>query len=58
MAHNDLIRTNDGMPMLPDMTDMTNEQKIDALFAYIREEQDYIVRLKDQIGYELKLKKE
>lgn len=58
MAHTDLIRTNDGMPVLPDISEMTDAQKIDALFAYIRQEQDYIVRLKEQIGYELKAKKE
>lgn len=58
MAHIDLIRTNDGMPALPDLSAMTAEEKVEALYRYIRSEQDYIVRLKEQIGYELKLRKE
>jgi hypothetical protein len=57
MAHIDLIRTNDGMPSLPDLSKLTAEEKVDALYRYIRSEQDYIVRLKEQIGYELKLNK-
>lgn len=57
MAHIDLIRTNDGMPSLPDLTKLTAEEKVEALYRYIRSEQDYIVRLKEQIGYELKLNK-
>ena len=56
MAHSDLIRTNDGMPSLPDITDMDDSQKVDVLYRYSRSLQDYIVRLKDQIGYELKSK--
>lgn len=56
MAHADLIRTNDGMPVLPDLSELPDSQKIEALYRYIRAEQDYIVRLKEQIGYELKLK--
>ena len=56
MAHSDLIRTNDGMPSLPDITDMDDSQKVDVLYRYSRSLQDYIVRLKDQIGYELKTK--
>lgn len=58
MAHTDLIRTNDGMPALPDVSEMTDAQKINALFAYVRQQQDYIVRLKEQIGYELGKNKE
>lgn len=50
----DLIRTNDGMPVLPSIDDMTDAQKVDALYRYSRSLQDYIVRLKEQIGYELK----
>ena len=50
MAHADLIRTDEGMPVLPDISKMSDTQKINALFAYIRQEQDYIVRLKEQIG--------
>jgi hypothetical protein len=56
MAHSDLIRTNDGMPSLPDITDMNDSQKVDVLYRYSRSLQDYIVRLKEQIGYELKTK--
>ena len=56
MAHSDLIRTNDGMPSLPDITDMDDSQKVDELYRYSRSLQDYIVRLKEQIGYELKTK--
>jgi hypothetical protein len=56
MAHSDLIRTNDGMPSLPDITDMNDSQKVDVLYRYSRSLQDYIVRLKEQIGYELKSK--
>jgi hypothetical protein len=56
MAHSDLIRTNDGMPSLPDITDMDDSQKVDVLYRYSRSLQDYIVRLKEQIGYELKTK--
>lgn len=56
MAHYDLIRTNDGMPSLPDITDMDDSQKVDVLYRYSRSLQDYIVRLKEQIGYELKSK--
>lgn len=56
MAHSDLIRTNDGMPNLPDITDMDDSQKVDVLYRYSRSLQDYIVRLKEQIGYELKSK--
>ena len=55
MAHTDLIRTDAGMPVLPDISEMSDADKIKALYTYIRQEQDYIVRLKDQIGYELKL---
>lgn len=55
MAHTDLIRTNDGMPVLPDISELPDDQKIKVLFEYIKSEQDYIVRLKEQIGYELKL---
>jgi hypothetical protein len=57
MAHADLIRTDEGMPVLPDISKMSDTQKINALFAYIRQEQDYIVRLKEQIGFELQKKK-
>jgi hypothetical protein len=56
MAHVDLIRSNDGMPVLPDVSEMTDAQKVDVLYRYSRSLQDYIVRLKDQIGYELKTK--
>ena len=56
MAHSDLIRTNDGMPSLPDITDMNDSQKVEVLYRYSRSLQDYIVRLKEQIGYELKSK--
>ena len=56
MAHSDLIRTNDSMPSLPDITDMDDSQKVDVLYRYSRSLQDYIVRLKEQIGYELKSK--
>lgn len=56
MAHSDLIRTNDGMPSLPDITDMDDSQKVDVLYRYSRSLQDYIVRLKEQIGCELKSK--
>lgn len=55
MAHTDLIRTDAGMPVLPDISELSDADKIKALYTYIRQEQDYIVRLKDQIGYELKL---
>lgn len=58
MAHVDLIRNNDGMPSLPDLSGMNAEEKVEALYRYIRQEQDYIVRLKEQIGYELNLRKE
>ena len=57
MAHTDLIRTNDGMPVLPDLSKIPDEKKIDVLYRFISEEQDYIVRLKGQIGYELNLAK-
>ncbi|MBQ7786166.1 MAG: hypothetical protein IJ381_08505 [Clostridia bacterium] len=53
MAAHDLIRTNEGLPPLPDLDGMAAEEKIDALYRYIRQQQDYIVRLKEQIGYEL-----
>jgi hypothetical protein len=56
MAHVDLIRSNDSMPVLPDVSEMTDAQKVDVLYRYSRSLQDYIVRLKDQIGYELKTK--
>lgn len=56
MAHVDLIRSNDSMPVLPDVSEMTDAQKVDVLYRYSRSLQDYIVRLKDQIGYELKSK--
>lgn len=56
MAHVDLIRSNDSMPVLPDISEMTDTQKVDVLYRYSRSLQDYIVRLKDQIGYELKSK--
>jgi hypothetical protein len=56
MAHVDLIRSNDSMPVLPDVSEMTDAQKVDVLYQYSRSLQDYIVRLKDQIGYELKTK--
>lgn len=54
MANQDLIRTNDGLPALPDISEMSDKQKIEALYRYSRSLQDYIVRLKEQIGYELK----
>jgi hypothetical protein len=44
------------MPVLPDVSEMTDAQKVDVLYRYSRSLQDYIVRLKDQIGYELKTK--
>jgi hypothetical protein len=56
MAHVDLIRSNDSMPVLPDVSEMTDAQKVDVLYRYSRSLQDYIVRLKEQIGYELKTK--
>lgn len=56
MAHVDLIRSNDSMPVLPDVSEMTDAQKVEVLYRYSRSLQDYIVRLKDQIGYELKSK--
>lgn len=56
MAHVDLIRSDDSMPVLPDVSEMTDAQKVDVLYRYSRSLQDYIVRLKDQIGYELKTK--
>ena len=56
MAHVDLIRSNDSMPVLPDVSEMTDAQKVEVLYQYSRSLQDYIVRLKDQIGYELKTK--
>lgn len=56
MAHVDLIRSNDSMPVLPDVSEMTDAQKVDVLYQYSRSLQDYIVRLKEQIGYELKTK--
>lgn len=58
MAHTDLIRTNDGMPVLPDLKNIPDAKKLDALYAYIRQQQDYIVRLKEQIGVELRQSKE
>lgn len=58
MAHTDLIRTNDGMPALPDLKSIPDAKKLDALYAYIRQQQDYIVRLKEQIGIELRQSKE
>lgn len=54
MAYTDLLRTNEGLPSVPDLTDMTEEQKISALYAQNKEMRDYIVRLKEQIGYEIK----
>lgn len=54
MAYTDLLRTNEGLPSVPDLTDMTEEQKISALYAQNKEMRDYIVRLKDQIGYEIR----
>jgi hypothetical protein len=56
MANVDLLRTNGGMPNLPDISDMDDSQKVEVLYRYSRSLQDYIVRLKDQIGYELKTK--
>ena len=56
MANQDLLRTNDGLPNLPDMSEMDDRQKIDTLYRYSASLRDYIVRLKDQIGYELKTK--
>lgn len=56
MANVDLLRTNDGMPNLPDISNMDDSQKVEVLYRYSRSLQDYIVRLKDQIGYELKTK--
>lgn len=58
MAHTDLIRTNEGMPSMPDISELSDSDKITALYRYIRREQDYIVRLKEQIGYELRANKE
>lgn len=54
MSYTDLLRTNEGLPSVPDLTDMTEEQKISALYAQNKEMRDYIVRLKEQIGYEIK----
>lgn len=54
MAYTDLLRTNEGLPAVPDLTDMTEEQKISALYAQNKEMRDYIVRLKEQIGYEIR----
>ena len=54
MAYTDLLRTNEGLPAVPDLTDMTEEQKISALYMQNKEMRDYIVRLKEQIGYEIK----
>lgn len=54
MAYTDLLRTNEGLPSVPDLTDMTEEQKISALYAQNKEMRDYIVRLKEQIGYEIR----
>ncbi|MGM9684209.1 MAG: hypothetical protein ACI3XQ_11495 [Eubacteriales bacterium] len=54
MAYTDLLRTNEGLPSIPDLTDMTEEQKISALYQQNKEMRDYIVRLKEQIGYEIK----
>ena len=53
MAAIDLIRTNEGLPELPKLDGMEAEEKINVLYRYIRQQQDYIVRLKEQIGYEL-----
>lgn len=53
MAAIDLIRTNEGLPPLPEIDGLDAEEKVDALYRYIRLQQDYIVRLKEQIGYEL-----
>lgn len=54
MAYTDLLRSNEGLPSVPDLTDMTEEQKISALYAQNKEMRDYIVRLKEQIGYEIR----
>ena len=53
MAASDLIRTNEGLPPLPEIDGLDAEEKVDALYQYIWRLQDYIVRLKEQIGYEL-----
>lgn len=53
MAASDLIRTNEGLPPLPEINGLDVEEKVEALYQYIRWQQDYIVRLKEQIGYEL-----
>ncbi len=58
MAHTDLIRTNEGMPSMPDISELSDKEKIEALYKYIRQEMDYIVRLKEQIGFELGAMKE
>lgn len=59
MAHADIIRKNDNMPEIPDISEMTTEERVNVLYNYIRMQNDYIVRLKEQIGYELdKNKKE
>ena len=53
MAYTDLIRSNEGLPSVPDLTDMTEEEKITALYIQNKEMRDSIVRLKEQIGYEI-----
>lgn len=58
MAHADLIRTNEGLPTLPDISELSDSDKITVLYQFVRQQQDYIVRLRDQIGYELKQNKE
>lgn len=58
MAHTDLIRTDEGLPTLPDITELSDAEKIKVLYNFARQQQDYIVRLKEQIGYELRRNKE
>lgn len=58
MAHTDLIRTDEGLPTLPDITELSDAEKIKVLYNFVRQQQDYIVRLKEQIGYELGRNKE
>ena len=58
MAHTDLIRTDEGLPTLPDITELSDAEKIKVLYNFVRQQQDYIVRLKEQIGYELSRNKE
>lgn len=57
MPNIDLIRTNDGLPGIPDMEGMSDSEKIDTLNETIKMQRDYIVRLKEQIGYELSVLK-